>query len=203
MLLLVAGASGVGKSTVRLMLEPKLRSEVECVELGHLLERHPVARTLGWRQRMAEVAVRRAIELQESGRHLLLSGDPVAAIEVVAAPSAVDLEGLAVCLLDISAAAQAERLQGRGDDPALLVHHQAFADWMRAQATDPTHMTHVVSDSGWEEMDWERLASLGEAWAMHTIDTTGLTRDEMADAVENWVGRALAGDAPILRVSGD
>ena len=52
----------------------------------------------------------------------------MAAAEVVAAPSASALEGLAVCLLDVSPEVQAARLTARGDDPSLLVHHQAFAD---------------------------------------------------------------------------
>lgn len=151
MLLLITGASGVGKSTVRAVLEPDLSPAVECVELSDLTPL-PTVMTRAWRQQAAEAAVRRAIELQASGRHLLLSGDPVPAAEVVAAPSATGLDAIAVCLLDVAPEAQAERLAARGDDPALLPHHQAFAEWMRKQAADPLHMTHVVSNGGWEQM---------------------------------------------------
>ena len=136
MLLLITGASGVGKSTVRTIVAPELSPRVECVELLDLTP-PPDAMTRVWRQQTAEVAVRRAVELQDAGRHLLLAGDPVPAAEIVAAPSAPELDAIAVCLLDASAKAQAERLAARGDDPALLVHHQAFAEWMRRQATDP------------------------------------------------------------------
>ena len=132
---------------------------------------------------------------------MLLAGDPVPAIEVIAAPSAPQLDAVAVCLLDASAEAQAERLAGRGDDPALLVHHQAFAEWMRQQASDPLHMLHVVSDRGWEEMRWERLERLGHDWRMHTIDTSRLSRREVTDLVLEWCRHAVAGDAPALRVS--
>jgi hypothetical protein len=184
------------------MVEAGLSARVECVELGHLsaLPAHG-ARTLGWRQQLAEQSVQRAVELQLSGRHLLLSGDPVPAIEIVAAPSAPDLDGIAVCLLDISPDAQAQRLNARGDDPSVLVHHQAFAEWMRQQALDPLHMTHVVSDNGWEQMRWERLAQLTDTWAMHTIDTSDMTPAEVATAVERWIDRALRDEAPTLRVS--
>jgi hypothetical protein len=75
-----------------------------------------------------EAVVRRAVELEQSGRHLLLAGDPVAAGEAVAAPSAAALEGIACCLLDLSPQAQAQRLERRGDPPALTSRHQAFAD---------------------------------------------------------------------------
>ncbi|MGD1059250.1 MAG: hypothetical protein ABR992_17765 [Solirubrobacteraceae bacterium] len=132
---------------------------------------------------------------------MLLAGDPVPAAEVAAAPSATSLDAIAVCLLDVTPETQAERLGARGDDPALLPHHQAFAEWMRRQASDPLHMTHVVCDGGWAEMRWERLKALGPDWQMHAIDTTDMTRREVADAVLGWCQRALRGEAPVLRVA--
>lgn len=198
-LLLVTGASGVGKSTVRALVAPELAPAVECVELL-MLTPMPRAMTKVWRQQTAELAVRRAVELQESGRHLLLAGDPVPAIELVAAPSAPELDAIAVCLLDASPTAQAERLTERGDPAELLVHHQAFADWMRQQARDPLHMTHVVADDSWEEMRWDRLEQLAPVWRMHTIDTTEMSRQAVAADLVDWCRRALAGDAPALRV---
>jgi hypothetical protein len=115
------------------------------VELGDVFE-VPRLPTLAWRQQATEAVVQRALQLQAQGRHLLLSGDPVAAGEVIAAPSATRLNGVAVCLLDVSADAQAARLGRRGDDPAPLEHHLAFADWMRGHARDPHHRPHVLSD---------------------------------------------------------
>lgn len=93
MLLLITGASGVGKSTVRSLLAPQLSPQVDCVELLDLTPA-PEAMTRVWRQQTAETAVRRAIELRDSGRHLLLAGDPVPAAEIVAAPSATELEAM-------------------------------------------------------------------------------------------------------------
>jgi energy-coupling factor transporter ATP-binding protein EcfA2 len=199
-LLLITGASGVGKSTVRVALAAELSPEVECVELADLTPL-PAVMSRGWRQQTAEVAVRRAVELQASHQHLLLAGDPVPAIEIMAAPSAPGLDAVAVCLLDVSAEAQAVRLTARGDDPALLPHHQAFAAWMREQASDPLHMPHVVADQGWEGMRWERLDRLVDDWGMHTIDTSTLSKAEVAAAVREWCRRAVAGDAPTLRIN--
>ncbi len=199
MLLLVTGASGVGKSTVRAVVEPLLSPVVECVELMDLAPRPAVVSRV-WRQQTAELAVRRAVELRAAGRHLLLAGDPVPSVEIVASPSATALDAIAVCLLDAAPAAQAARLAARGDDPALLPHHQAFADWMRRQATDPLHMLHVVADDGWEQMRWERLPALAPRWGMHVIETTELTRRDAAEAVLAWCRCALAGEAPALPV---
>src|ERR1700735_4073196 len=124
MFLLVSGASGAGKSTARRLVASKLEPWVECVELRDVVPVPPVP-TLGWRQRATDAVVRHALELQKHGRHVLLAGDPVAPGEVLAAPAADRLDGIAVCLLDVDRDTQAARLLARGDDPALLVHHVA------------------------------------------------------------------------------
>jgi hypothetical protein len=67
MLLLVTGASGAGKSTVRRLVAPQLGAAVECVELGDVVE-VPRAPTIAWRQRATETIVRRAVGLQSQGR---------------------------------------------------------------------------------------------------------------------------------------
>jgi energy-coupling factor transporter ATP-binding protein EcfA2 len=197
--LLVTGASGAGKSTVRALIAPQLSPMVECVELGQIVD-VPAMPTKAWRQSATEAVVRSALELQQDGRHLLLSGDPVAAGEVAAAPSAVALDGLAICLLDLSPEAQAARLAVRGDDLALLPRHQAFAEWMRRHAEDPLHMLHVLSTDGWHEMRWDRLAGLAPGWRIVRVDTTAVTREGVATAVLEWCHRALGGEAPIIRL---
>ena len=207
MFLLVTGASGAGKSTVRRLIADDLSPAVVCVELRDVAM-VPAFPTMAWRQRATEAAVQRALELQREGRHLLLSGDPVAAGEVVAAPSADGLDGIAVCLLDVSRELQAVRLGERGDDPALLGDHHAFAGWMRAQAHDPRHMPHVLTANGWDAMRWERWVDLEAAdgdWGVHVVVTSRLSREQVAAEVLRWCHRALAGQAPVLhaRESGD
>lgn len=201
MFLLVSGASGAGKSTARRSLAAELEPGVACVEL-HDVVPMPRAPTVAWRQRAAEAVVCHAIELQGRGRHLLLAGDPVAAGEVLAAPSADRLDAIAVCLLDVDRDAQAARLMARGDDPALLVHHVAFADWMRGHAADPHHRPEVLQTDGWEQMRWERCSRSGDtgSWAMHVLDTSNLTADAVASELLAWCRLALAGQAPAMRV---
>jgi hypothetical protein len=197
-LLLVTGASGAGKSTARQLIEKELGATTECVELGDVVG-VPRAPTLAWRQHATEAVVRRALELQARGRHLLLSGDPVAAGEVIAAPSADRLHGISVCLLDVDERSQTARLSARGDDPALFVHHIAFASWMRLHAREPDHMLGVLRDGGWDAMRWERVSERdGSEWAMHVLDTSGLTADQVAAEVADWCRRAVAGQAPVM-----
>ena len=201
MFLLVSGASGAGKSTARRLVASKLEPRVECVEL-HDVVPMPRVPTLVWRQQATEAVVCYALELQEQGRHVLLSGDPVAAGEVLAAPSADQLDGIAVCLLDVDPDTQAARLLARGDDPALLVRHEAFADWMRGHAVDPHHRPEVLQTDGWEQMRWERWSRLDDtgSWAMRVLDTSSLTTAALASELLSWCRRALAGQARVMRV---
>ena len=141
--------------------------------------------------------------LQAEGRHLLLAGDPRAAGELVAALSADKLDAIAVCLLDVDAGTQAARLAQRGDDPRLLADHQAFAAWMRGHARDPRHMQHVLTANGWEAMRWERLSGLDPSdggWAVHVVDTSELSRGQVAERVLTRCRRALSGGARVMRI---
>ncbi len=94
MYFLVAGASGVGKSTVRRLIEPEFADVLETAELATLGETPEW--NLAWRHRMVERMVRRALEVHREGKHFLLCGDPVPPGEVLAVPSADQLEPLAV-----------------------------------------------------------------------------------------------------------
>jgi hypothetical protein len=130
-----------------------------------------------------------------------LSGDPVAAGEVLAAPSADALDGVAICLLDATPQAQAARLRRRGDHPATLAMHEAFADWMRGHARNPRHMPHVLTEHGWSEMRWERWTGMpagDDRWQMELVDTSDRSREQVAEQVGAWHRRALAGDAPVF-----
>jgi hypothetical protein len=142
MFFLVTGASGVGKTTVRKLIEPELGGEVVACELGSLGITPEWA--LRWRHQAVEKVVQLAVKEQESGKHFLLCGDPVPPGELYAAPSAVKLDGIEVCLLDISAEKQRERLASRGDPTDLIPAHLAFADWMRRHVQDHRYRPEVI-----------------------------------------------------------
>jgi hypothetical protein len=197
-LLLLSGASGAGKSSVRQAIAADVAPNVEAVELRDL-DTVPACPDMAWRQRMAERAVRRAADLDHKSRHLLLAGDPVAPGEVLAAPSAPTVD-IAVCLLDVAEAEQRRRLRGRGDPEELLPHHVAFAEWLRRHAQDPTHMPHVLSTGGWDGMRWDRLTDIPrQHWRISVIDGSALTPAESAHAVLQWICDVIAGRAPVFR----
>lgn len=186
MLLLLTGASGVGKSTVRRLLANELEPAVRAVELAQVVE-IPARVDLGWRQRSVERVVQAALVEQKAGRHLLLAGDPVPPGEVLAAPSANRLDGFAACLLDCARAEHERRLLARGDPAELLPHHLAFAEWMRNHARDPGHRVEVIA-GGWPEMRWERLP---RSWDIEEVDTTDLSPADVAARVLAWARGVL------------
>ncbi|TQM15999.1 hypothetical protein [Pseudonocardia kunmingensis] len=204
MLLLVSGASGVGKTTARLharhLFERRhLDGAYETAEL-FTLGPIPAVPTVAWRQEQVEAAVRRAIALEAEGRHLLFAGDPVPVGEALAAPSA-DRIDIAACLLDVDEDAHLARLAKRNEPEELIPLHRGFATWLRAHATDPGHVPEAVTTDAWPEMRWGRWVGRapGPEWAMTVVDTSRLLPEQVGAEVVDWCGRAVAGDAPVFR----
>lgn len=186
MFFLVTGASGAGKSTVRRIITPVVEQRFDVVELATL--GITPQWDLGWRHRVLERVVQRALDAEHHGRHFLLCGDPVPPGEVIAVPSGDRLPPLHVCLLDVEADAQRVRLLARGDDPDLIARHVAFADWMRHHVVNPGHRPDVIAGSGWEEMRWERWsAHVGRPWTSHIVDTTNVPPAHVAQQVLEWI----------------
>jgi hypothetical protein len=190
MFFLVTGASGVGKSTVRKLLEPALAGRIAVCELATL--GLTPEWSLRWRHQAVEKVVQLALQKQKSGMDFLLCGDPVPPGELYAAPSAANLDGIRVCLLDISPEKQIERLTQRGDPHEYFSAHVAFAEWMRHHVADHRHRPEVIMNGGWEEMRWHVWNSPETTrvpWTNHTIDTSELYPAEVAAQVLSWINR--------------
>jgi hypothetical protein len=197
-LLLLSGASGAGKTTVRDTIAAPLAPRVDAVELGHLGAIPPIP-DLAWRQRMVELAVLRARALAGEGRHLLLAGDPVAPGGVLAEPSAPQVD-IAICLLDVNEAEQRRRLRARGEPAELLGHHVAFTGWLRRHARDPDHLPQFITTGGWDAMQWSRWTDRPrDGWQMPIIGGSGLDPTEAGRRVAAWVSDAIAGRPRVFR----
>lgn len=176
-------------------------THVESIEFADIVA-FPEQLTIAWRQMAVETAVQWAIELQAQGRHLLLSGDAVAPGELLAAPSATRLEALAICHLDVQSEQQRERLVHRGDPEEILVHHLAFAEWMRGHAYDPRFRPEVITTDAWEGMHWNRWLrwhASDPRWQFTSIDTTELEPSEVSHLLLQWCWNAInRNDVPFL-----
>jgi hypothetical protein len=175
------------------MVAAQFADRIESAELVEVAG--PPEWSLRWRHQAVEKAVQRAVEARRHGKHFLLCGDPVPPAEVYAAPSSDQLESIAVCLLDASEDSQRLRLMERGDDPALIPHHIAFADWMREHIINPRHRLEVIRQDGWEKMQWGRwITATGQEklWKAHRIDTTGLVPADVGNLVTLWIRQQIA-----------
>lgn len=193
-LLSLTGASGTGKSTALAALSVvDWGRPVVCVEFDSIGV--PDDADTAWRHGAIEQWVRFAVEAQREGRDVLLCGQ-VPPGEMLAAPSADQLEGLAFCVLSCSPEVQEQRLRGRGEPAEGLIHHLRFGAWFVQHARDPTHAPEVIRVGSSVPMRWDRweLWEKGDPrWSPHIIDTDELSPDDVADQVEAWARAVLHG----------
>jgi hypothetical protein len=200
MLLSITGASGAGKSSTLHALDRALRARrVTCVEFDSIGV--PADADTAWRHGAIERWVQRALIEQRAGRHLVLCGQvPVG--ELLAAPSADQLDGIAVLLLHCSPKVRRARLTGRGDNLDGIEDHVAFGEWFVQHTRDPTHMPHVIRVNTPVAMRWGRWQHWQTAdprWRFEILDTDPLTRERVADHVARWATDVLSGQAEVLR----
>lgn len=193
MLLSLTGASGAGKSTLLAMLaEIDWGHPLACVEFDSIGV--PEGADTSWRHGAIEHWVQRALAEQEAGGHLLLCGQvPIG--ELLAAPSADQLDGIAICVLHCAPESRWKRLRERGWPDEDIVHHVRFGEWFFAHSADPEHAPEVIRvDSGapmrWER--WEDWRAGDPRWQPRILDTDPLTPDQAAREVEAWARDSLA-----------
>lgn len=188
MFFLVTGASGVGKTSVRKLIETEIAGQVKACELASL--GITPEWSLQWRHQAVEHVVQLALKHQKSGKHFMLCGDPVPPGELYAAPSAGELTDIQVCLLHASPERQTERLSQRGGPADLIPRHVAFAEWMRHHVVNHRHRPEVIINQGWEQMRWHVWNSdeiKVAPWKSHIIDTSNLEPIEVARQVLSWI----------------
>ncbi|MDH6547334.1 hypothetical protein [Streptomyces sp. SAI-041] len=189
MLLKLTGSSCSGKSTLALAAAGRFSGIAvhDFDEIGVPDRPGP-----HWRHRATEWWVRRALEYQDRGIDLLLTGQSPLG-EVLAVPSAPLLDGIAVCLVDVDddtrRARLARRDPGRWDAPAVDAF-LGWAAWHRGRAADPRHLPEAVVDGGWPEMVWHRWTSWAAGdprWHTHLLDTTGRPLTASTEAMVRWM----------------
>ncbi|MGW0712224.1 hypothetical protein ACWD4G_40830 [Streptomyces sp. NPDC002643] len=189
MLFKLTGSSCSGKTTLAYAAVDRLRQIVvhDFDELDV-----PEGADRNWRHRMTEMWVRRALEYQDRGIDVLLTGQSPLG-ELLAVPSAPLLDGIAVCLVDVADDVRrvrlAERDPGRWDAPAVDAF-LGWAAWHRKHALDPRHRPDVIIDNSWPEMVWHRWTgwhSDDPRWRTQLLDTTDQPVTKSVGQVERWI----------------
>ncbi|MCO8274450.1 hypothetical protein M1L60_28020 [Actinoplanes sp. TRM 88003] len=149
----------------------------------------------GWRQRSLEQWVRRAVEYQRDGFDMLLLGQSPLG-EVLASPSAVELDGIATCVLDVADDERRRRLEQRDAGKWSDQARDAFvgwARWHRGHAVDPRHMPAVITEGSWAGMRWERWSDWragDQRWTVPILDTSDIRVEQASAALLRWVTEA-------------
>jgi energy-coupling factor transporter ATP-binding protein EcfA2 len=201
-LLLVTGASGSGKSTTLAALAGRFPADsVTCREFDSIGV--PAGADQAWRHGAVEHWVRQAVSEQRQGRHLILFGQvPVG--ELLAAPSADQLDGIGACLLHCSTVTRRDRLIARGMSADELPDHLAFGQWFHGHMTDPAHQPEVIMVRTAVPMRWDRWsdwAAGDHRWSFEIIDTDALTPGQTADRVAAWISASAAGRLRVIRLA--
>lgn len=189
MLLKLTGSSCAGKTTfARAMAGRMPRLAVhDFDEVG--VPEHPDHQ---WRHQTTEAWVRRALEYQDRGIDLLLTWQTPLG-EVLAAPSSLLLDGIAVCLVDVDDQTRQKRLSERDGgrwDAAAVEAFLGWAAWHRQHRLDPQSRLEVITAGGWKDMAWHRWTdwSADDArWRSHLLDTTDQPVTASADQVVQWI----------------
>ena len=189
MLFTLTGSSGSGKSTLARVLANRVPGLAvhDFDEVG--VPDHP---DQVWRNRTMQRWVRRALAYQHEGIDLLLSGQSPLG-EVLACPSAPELDGIAVCLVDVVDELRRDRLARRPDAPRSVRHLDAllgWAEWHRGHARDPRHLPEAITSRSWPDMAWERWSgwTAGDPrWHTHVLDTSTESVGESAGQLADWI----------------
>ncbi len=186
MLLFVTGSSGSGKTTCL----PLLRSRFQDM-VWYDFERDgiPVGVGTAWRQEKTEYWIRQALRDQAEGLDVGICGGCIMG-EILACPSAPELDGLEVALLECSdVIVRADRLRAR---PAGGLSQEIlnWAAWQRMHADDPQWRQDVIRSAGADGMRWDRWESWQRAdprWNVWVLETMHLLVEETVDRLAQWV----------------
>src|ERR1700704_768242 len=191
MLYLVTGASGSGKTACLDILRQRNPQIVwyDFDEVGV-----PTNADKQWRHRTTEYWLQRAVQNQAKGLDTCINGNIILG-EVLACPSAPEINCLAVCLLDCADVVRIDRLRARDSNGANM-EMLCWAAWQRMHAVDPQWYQNTIRDDGATEMRWERWEDWQRGdprWQTCVLDTTHLTIAEVAEAILQWINQESPG----------
>jgi hypothetical protein len=141
-----------------------------------------------WRQQTTEYWLQRAVAHQADPCDTLVCGGALLG-EILACPSAPQVNGIAVCLLDCADVVRIDRLRARGTHGATQ-DMLNWAAWQRLHAVDPQWRPDVIQRQSAPGMQWARWATWQRGdprWQVWVVDTTTLSLDEVAERIASWV----------------
>ncbi len=147
--------------------------------------------------------VEMAIRLEDDGVDLVIGGQSPLG-ELLASPRAIELEGIAACLLDCHDFVRWQRILEIGIDPEWPIGMDTFcwAVFHRMHARDPQWEQHVCTEREHPSSIWSRWLDWtadDPRWDVRIIDSTALDLETTTQAVVDWIENVKATRAPLMR----
>ncbi|MBA2651731.1 MAG: GNAT family N-acetyltransferase [Tatlockia sp.] len=181
----VAGASGSGKTAIMSDLKNILGDSIAVFDFDDIGV--PDGADKKWRQKSTE---RWLQKLLSDGKDACLLGQIVLG-EILACPSAKQIDKVNFLLLDVSDFERIQRLKKRntyGIDQNML----NWSSWLRMHHQDPQWEQHVLIEDCWHELDfsvWDQLLNWNCKALVNSLDTTRLTLNQVAEFIANWINQ--------------
>lgn len=182
----IAGASGSGKTAIIPHLKKLLGKQTAIYDFDDIGV--PPNADKKWRQESTELWLQRYLKERTTLKAFCICGQVVLG-EILACPSAKQIEEVNFCLLDVSDFKRIERLKIRGTygaDQNML----NWAAWLRMHHQDPQWTQNVVSDDSWDGLDlkvWNQWTNWDSKASVKILDTTDLSISQVAQSVADWV----------------
>ena len=184
----IAGASGSGKTAIIKDLAKTLGDSIIVYDFDDIGV--PQNADKKWRQESTEKWLQK---LLNEGKDACLVGQIVLG-EILACSSAIQLDKLNFCLLDVTDFERIQRLKKRntyGADQNML----NWAAWLRMHHKDPQWEQHVLKKDCWDSLDfsnWDTLKNWDSKATVTFLDTTSLSIEEVAFKVATWIKNSIA-----------
>jgi len=178
----IAGAGASGKTVIIEILKQTLGNTIvyDFDDVGV-----PNGADKKWRQEVTEKWLQK---LLQENKDVCLLGQMVLG-EILACPSAKQINKINFCLLDVEDFERIKRLRQRntyGVEQNML----NWASWLRMHHQDPQWEQHVVKDDCWKDLNfnrWDKLNNWGSLADIKILDTTGFSIGEVASKIKIWI----------------
>ena len=185
MLYILSGAAASGKSTMIKLLKPELK-DAECYDYDDI----PVS-TAEERCLAAEEWIKKALKAQEEGKDFILAThSPLG--ELLACPSAIELNGISPCLLDCNDFVRTDRYRARPqfEEWPLGQDTLCWAVYHRMHAKEPGWEQRVIVNPDLSDFRWDRWTGLKKGdkrWNVKIIDNSLLAGEECLSILLEWI----------------
>jgi len=185
MLYILSGAAASGKSTMIKLLKQELKN-TECYDYDDIPVKNAEERCLA-----AEEWIKRAIKAQNEGKDFILAThSPLG--ELLACPSAIELDGISPCLLDCNDFVRAERYRNRRqfEEWPLCQDTLCWAVYHRMHASEPDWEQRIIVNKEISGHVWDRWTGWKKGdkrWDVKIIDNSFLADEDTFSILLEWV----------------